>query len=635
VKERDDGMKDQKERGAPVGPRREVQHRLVADLGKLALAGCPLDALLDRAVVDLAEGLGARYVKLLELTPDRTEMTVRAGTGWHPGIVGAARVPADEGSQAGFTLLQEDTVVVRDFAEERRFLPPQLLSEHGIVCGASVIVGPVANPWGVLGIHETELDRCGFDASDIDFIRSVANVLWLFIRNLRSLEEAERERQALRSFADAMPILFSVVDSEGRYEFVNRAYRHFGEAPGRLVGRKVSEVIGPEAWHRVEAHTRRVFEGHVVSFENRIVIGREGERDVLATFAPRRSPAGGVDGYYGAVVDITDQKRRQREILERNQQYRAIADSIPYGIWTCSPEGCLTYVSDSFLDLVGMTFEEAANFGWLSKLLPEEAEKTRHAWEECVARRGNWEREHRFSGSDGNSYDILAIARPVFDEEGALFGYVGLNLDITERKRREETLALVSAELDHRVKNVFSLVLTIARQASRSATDVETFREGFEGRLRALSSAHQMIAENQWQDMSLGRLLEAELAPFRGARRPRWSLEGPELKLPVRSVQLLALAIHEMATNAAKYGAFAGAEGTLAVRWCLRDNGALDLLWEESGLDGVTAPASTGFGSRVLKQVLVMQLGAEVSVDFRDEGLLVRIVLPPEEIHEG
>lgn len=609
--------------------RSERRHQAVANLGQLALEGCPPKRLLDRAVLEVGRCLDTRFVKLLELTPEGSGLKLRAGIGWHSGLVGHAIVPADAGSQAGFTLLSEETVVVRDSRTEQRFAPPQLLSDHGIICGASVIVGPLSDPWGVLGVHESELGRCAFDCDDIDFIRSVANIIWLFIRNLRSRRETERERKALRSFADAMPILFAVVNQEGRYDFVNKAYWAFGREPCSIVGQHVMDVVGPEAYAQVEPHARQAMSGNVVNFENSVPFEGE-QREMLATFAPRRGMDGAVNGYYAAVVDITDQKRRQREALERSQQYRAIADSIPYGIWTCDPEGRLTYVSDSFLDLVGMSFDQAESFGWISKLLPEEAEETRQAWQKCVSEHGNWEREHRFIGRDGNHYHILAIARPVFDEDGGIFGYVGLNLDITERKKREETLALVSSELDHRVKNVFSLVLSIARQASLSAINVDAFRDAFESRIKALSTAHQLIAESRWQDMSFKALVEAELEPYRGTDRCRWTVEGPDLTLPVGSVQILALAFHELATNAAKHGAFSGPSGTVSVQWKLLQNGSLRIYWTEEGLDGVTEPRKAGFGSRVLKQVLVMQLGADVDMAFQSNGLRVEIVLPLE-----
>jgi two-component system CheB/CheR fusion protein len=395
-----------------------------------------------------------------------------------------------------------------------------------------------------------------------------------------------------------------------------------------VVGRPVSDLLDPEADQRARPHIRRVLEGDVVSFENRLHLPGVGEKDVLVSLAPRRTTDGRIDGFYSAAVDISDQKRRQREILERTQQYRAIADSIPYGIWTCDASGRLTYVSESFLDLVGMSFARAANFGWISKLIPESAKETRAAWNACVARNHNWEREHRFVGSDGRHYDILAIARPVFDESGRLLSYVGLNLDITERKHREETLALLSAELDHRVKNVFSLVTTIARQSSRTALTVEAFCRDFEGRMRALSVAHEMIAENGWKGMSLRTLLETELAPYRGGAHEAFRLDGPDVILPIRSVQPLVLAFHELATNAAKYGALSETRGRLAVTWTSDPSARLAVTWDESGLSGITAPDGSGFGSRVLRQVLEMQLGAEVVVDYRDTGLLVSICLP-------
>jgi PAS domain S-box-containing protein len=607
---------------------RERQQRAVADLGQLALEGCSVEELFDRAVHDLGICLNLRFVKLLELSPDRSHLTMRAGVGWAPGLVGSATVPADERSQAGFTLLQEETVVVRDFEHERRFTAPTLLTDHGIRCGASIIVGPIDDPWGVLGVHERELGRCEFNEHDVNFVRSVANIIWLFLRNQRSQREAEQERTALRSFADAMPIFISIIDAEGRYEFVNQAYQAFDKDPRALLGRHVSEVLDTEAVARAKPHVAQALGGAVVRFENRLRLPGGDGIDVLTTFAPRLLADGKQSGFYAAAVDISDQKRRQREIVERTQQYRAIADSIPYGVWTCDSTGRLTYVSETFLNLVGMTFEEAANFGWISRLIPGTAEETSRAWDECVKRHGNWEREHRFIGSDGRHYDILSIARPVLDHNGDLLSYVGLNLDITDRKRREETLALVSAELDHRVKNVFALVTTIARQASRGAASVEEFQRSFEGRMRALAQAHEMIAEGGWEGMSLESLLRAELDPYRDRADAEWHLEGPDINLPVKVVQPLVLAFHELATNAAKYGVFKGTEGRLDVTWARRSDGDLAIDWRESGLSGVSLPATRGFGSRVVTQVLEMQLGAHVDLDFQADGLKVRILVP-------
>lgn len=607
--------------GAPS--RRELQHAAVAELGRMALAGCSFDRLCEQAVNELSACLNLRFIKILELSSDKAFLTVKFGRGWSVGIVGTARVPNNERSQAGFTLQTADTVVVYDFSKEIRFAPPQLLSEHSIKCGASVVIGPLADPWGVLGVHESELGRCSFDQYDIAFLSSVANLLWLYVRNARAVRASEQERVALRSFADAMPIFLAVLDSNERYEYVNKAYNSLGN-PSAIIGKRVEELAGPDTYSAARPYLQRAFAGEAVRFETELNVGDAGKRDVLVTYAPRRRAHGGIDGVYAAILDVSDQKQRQREAVERSRQFQAIADSIPYGIWVCNSLGELVYVSDSFLELVGMSFDEARDFGWIASLLPEEAETTRADWEACIEARDNWEREHIIVGRDGRHYSILAIARPVFDDDGELLSYVGLNLDITERKRREETLGLLARELDHRVKNVFALVLTIVRMTSRKAQSVEDFRSGIEGRIRSLASAHELVGDHDWQDMSLKRLVSEELAPYEG---DRVHLDGPELGLSVECVQPLALCIHELATNAAKYGALGTENGRLEVTWHQRD-GNLVLDWKEWGLEGLEPPWEEGFGSTVLSKVIALQLDAEVRVDYLATGVQVGITLP-------
>jgi two-component system, chemotaxis family, CheB/CheR fusion protein len=271
-----------------VPSQRELQQSAVAELGQLALAGCPFDMLCDRAVSDLARHLDVRFVKLLELDREGRFLTIRAGCGWKPGLVGTAQVPADSGSQAGYTLGTADTVVVQDFRTETRFAPPKLLTDHGILCGVSVIVGPLDDPWGVLGVHESDPALCGFTRPDIDFVRSVANILWLYLKNERTRGEVERERAALRSFADAMPSLFSIVDSTGHYEFVNRAYAIHGIEPASIVGRSVADVVGEDQYRKLRPHMDQALAGNVVSFETALALATTGPRDFLVTYAPRR-----------------------------------------------------------------------------------------------------------------------------------------------------------------------------------------------------------------------------------------------------------------------------------------------------------------------------------------------------------
>ncbi|WP_248896737.1 PAS domain-containing protein [Haloplanus halobius] len=168
------------------------QQRAVAELGKHALGDTDLDAFLDRAASVVAAVLDNDYCKVLDLDADAGELTLRQGVGWDPGIVGAATVSATgDDSQAAYTLGQQEPVVVEDLAEDARFSGPDLLTDHDVTSGISVIIGSLEDPWGILGTHDT--DRKAFDEHDVDFVRSVATLVAATIDNhdrRRSLEDA-------------------------------------------------------------------------------------------------------------------------------------------------------------------------------------------------------------------------------------------------------------------------------------------------------------------------------------------------------------------------------------------------------------------------------------------------------------
>lgn len=175
--------------------RRERQAAVLADLGHCALSVDDLQVLFDQAVAQVAEALGIRFCKVLKLLPGSRELLLVAGVGWKQGLVGQATVPAGLDSQAGYTLQSDRPVVVEDLRSEARFSGPLLLSEHGVVSGMSVIIGPQGHPWGVLGTHSNELKE--FTGEDTYFIQAVANTLWDAIHRRQiedSLREADRRK---------------------------------------------------------------------------------------------------------------------------------------------------------------------------------------------------------------------------------------------------------------------------------------------------------------------------------------------------------------------------------------------------------------------------------------------------------
>lgn len=603
---------------------REQQQAAVAELGREALASSPLEEVFDLAVDEIAAHLGVRFAKVLALDPDKKNLSLVSGVGWKEGLVGSAKVEAGVRSQAGYTLERSSPVVVKDFREEKRFTAPSLLKEHQIICGASVIIGPVDDPWGVLGAHETDVDLCGFDSDDVNFMQSVAHVLWLVISREKSLTAIEKERKQLRSMTDALPILFAVIDHEGRYEFVNKAYEKWGHSIEEITGKHISDVLDEGGYSEARPHIEAALAGDAQNFEINVrAFGSEEDRHGLVSYVPRRTASGEVTGFYSASLDISEQKRLERDLAERFDQYRTLGDSIPFGVWITDAEGKLIYVSQSFLDLVGMTFEDARDHGWIDCLAENTREETLRLWTETREAGDNWEKEHLVNGADGEQHHVLALGRPIKNDTGEITSWVGLNLDITNRKDEEERLRIVSAELDHRVKNILATVNTIARMTGQNVTSVEEYRHSLQARIHAMAQAHNVLADRNWKGMGLRTLVETELKPYLSSHQDRISVSGDDVLVRQEMTQTLALAFHELTTNSAKYGALSTDGGKLEVRWSGKEK--LQIEWNETGVSGVTDPDSHGFGTTLLTRILAAQ-DVDVELRYESDGLKARMV---------
>ncbi|HZB36377.1 MAG TPA: HWE histidine kinase domain-containing protein [Beijerinckiaceae bacterium] len=224
----------------------------------------------------------------------------------------------------------------------------------------------------------------------------------------------------------------------------------------------------------------------------------------------------------------------------------------------------------------------------------------------------------------------FATSRP----DGSLSGITGVVLDVTERKRIEERQELLIRELHHRVKNTLATVQAIVGATARSAPSPEHFAAAFAGRVISLAKTHDLLTEGAWQTASLRQMLERELGPYDDPARPRIALEGPLVELSSEEAVPLGMAIHELTTNAAKYGALSRTGGRLQVTWTLEppaggsDASTLRLAWIERGGPPAAVPRRLGFGSRLLNRVLAAQLQAEVDTRFPPEGFELRLAAP-------
>jgi PAS domain S-box-containing protein len=243
----------------------------------------------------------------------------------------------------------------------------------------------------------------------------------------------------------------------------------------------------------------------------------------------------------------------------------------------------------------------------------------------------SWSGEFVLQRRNGTTFPAHVSDSPVHDPSGTLIGIVGISYDITPAKQAAEKQALLVRELHHRVKNTLATVQAIMGATARTATSVEEFQSSFQARIASLAKTHSMLANDDWQTVTFRQLLSAELEPYDDGTGKRLRLSGPAVVMPSDVAVPLGMAVHELTTNAAKYGALSELGASIHVNWELIDaDGAEKLRWEWTERDGprVDAPTREGFGSRLLRRVLTAQIGAQVDVDFAPEGLRVTAIVP-------
>ena len=208
----------------------------------------------------------------------------------------------------------------------------------------------------------------------------------------------------------------------------------------------------------------------------------------------------------------------------------------------------------------------------------------------------------------------------------------------TQTLEAAEQQRVLVAELNHRVRNMLQVVIGIANQTLKRSADLKEFEQGFMGRMQALARAYELLSRDGWRRISLPELMRVQLGACVG-EESRCSLDGEDIDLPPNAALALGLVVHELATNATKYGAFANKEGRVSVKWELdgtsADTPQLVLHWIERGGPEVFEPQHTGFGAELLRRQLRHELAGDARIEFRQEGLEVTLTLPVRDaIHE-
>ncbi len=240
---------------------------------------------------------------------------------------------------------------------------------------------------------------------------------------------------------------------------------------------------------------------------------------------------------------------------------------------------------------------------------------------EAVKNHSDYRHEFRIIRPDGEVRWLAGRGRFVRNDKGEPIRMVGLNWDITEQKLADERRQLLIAELNHRVKNMLLTIQSISAQTMKHAKSMEEFQERFAGRLKALARGHDVLVDNTWQSTSLGLLLNYTLAPYTEAGRV--CIVSDEIGLDPQTALAFNLIVHELATNAAKYGALSNASGHVEIicRFSDKDRSAATFLWREEGGPPVKPPRSRGFGTILITRSAAYQMNGAADLNYRPEGL--------------
>jgi PAS domain S-box-containing protein len=324
-----------------------------------------------------------------------------------------------------------------------------------------------------------------------------------------------------------------------------------------------------------------------------------------------------------------DRRRTETTLHESMERLRLATEAGKVGLWDWDIPGDRIVWTDSLYAVHGLSKEEFSQTfaDWVSRVHADDRGAVLAAIDRALRGEAPYEVELRTVRPDGTEIWIYTNAVVLRDGERPV-RMVGAAVDITKRRQAEAQRDLLVAELSHRVKNTLATVVSIARQSFGKNASIETARKSFEGRLRALAQTHTRLAEANWEGVPLKTLIEDEVTPYRGEDGGNLVLGGPPVSFTSKQAVVLGMAFHELATNAAKYGALSVKGGRVSVGWSRTPDGAFALEWREDGGPTVVPPAQAGFGRLLLERALAADLKGSVDMDFRPTGLVCRITLP-------
>ena len=355
--------------------------------------------------------------------------------------------------------------------------------------------------------------------------------------------------------------------------------------------------------------------------------------DVTVTLI--RDATGKPDKLLSVSRDITEAYGAEQALKESEGLFKTFAQAMPNQVWSATPDGQLDWFNDQVFAYSGLGFDDLVGNKWALMVHEEDIPAAREKWADALSSGTPYQTEFRLQSRDGAFHWHLARALPIANAAGQITRWIGTNTDISKLKQAEEQQQLLTDELEHRMANTMAMVAAIATQTFRTTATKEDAQRILEARLLALNQAHAVLVQSSWKSAPMATVVEGALAPYRSGEK-RISIGGPVVDLPAKQALSLALALHELATNATKYGALSVPGGKVDVAWSVtRDGGGpvLHFSWREQGGPEVSTPTRRGFGSRLIESTLSSDFGNAAKIDYARDGLVCTFAANLAELH--
>jgi PAS domain S-box-containing protein len=461
----------------------------------------------------------------------------------------------------------------------------------------------------------------------------------------RSNEQLRNQEGAFRRLLGALPAAIHTTDTVGRITYYNKAAADlWGVSPelykdkcsdlGRLYYADGTLVPPEECPTKVCLMESRAIEGREALFER-----PDGTRIPIVPYpAPLTDEKGAVVGVVSMKLDISERMRAEAALAERNAQLNLAHKAARVGSYTYDLTARSMRISRASAETYGLPDGtiEIAGQQWCARVHRDDVQRLRAEHIRAFkGRRRELVNEFRFVRPGGEIRWIEARSLVAYDDAGRAERMTGVYIDVTERRKSEDHKNLLIAELDHRVKNVLACVAAIAQRSRECSRSSDEFLQVLNGRISSLANAHALLSRSHWEGVELGELVRNELAPCMtdGSNL----IEGPDIVLAAEATQPLSMVLHELATNATKYGALSSRRGRVSVCWERQSSShdPLTLEWRETGGPAIVAPGPSGYGSSVIRDLIPYELGGSVDYVLAPGGVRCRVEIPARWLSDG